>query len=187
MLVGGFVLPGIALAQNGGKYFNDDGFVGWNIESVEGPEMRHVGGIGVSPDESQPGDATVGGFADRAGAVQFEDALGRGSPFFGQSKFGMVACSLIASAEGFSSDIVLVSGPVLLKVLEELIPGSDLISFHVIHGKGEAVIDPEDGRIVSIQEIETPMGNFLPCPIEFLSGGRFDPNRIRIEGGFEYP
>ena len=84
MRAGGFMAPGVAPAENGRKNFSDNGTVRGDIEPVERPEMRSATVIRILPQESQPGDAAVGGFADRILAIQLEYALGRGGPLFRQ-------------------------------------------------------------------------------------------------------
>ena len=44
--------------------------------------------------------------------------------------------------------VVLIGRPVPLEIVEELIPGGKLVSSHVAHRKGKAMIDAEDDGII---------------------------------------
>ena len=53
--------------------------------------------------------------------------------------FDMIAGSLITFAKGFNGTIILIGGPVFLEIFKELVPVTNLVSFHVAHWAGKSI------------------------------------------------
>ena len=92
---------------------------------------------------AQPGQPGVSGLGDGARDIEMEDRLGT-SPYFGQPPPPRIAAAGVAIANKVYVGVVLVRGPVALKVVEEQLPvGRQAMGVEVLPRKRKAVVDAD--------------------------------------------
>jgi len=136
----------------------------------------------LSAQKQQPRQASVGGLGDLTLDVEVEDRLGRASTHLGQASPPGIAGTQrpladIAVADEVDVD-VLIGRPMPLEVFEEGWPVErQLVGLEIGQGKGEGMVNANQGGRVFRQSLRQVPSQALPGPILARARRRWDLDR----------
>src|SRR5665213_3145146 len=169
MLVRATPLPWKTTAPKRRINFRHGRAPGWDVPPVKGPEMD----LSSQPPAQveKPWQAGMGGFCHGTLDIELENRLGGSGPKFGYPPPPGIAGTRLPVARysvthEFHIGIVLVGGPMVLKIFQESLPvGRKAMNRKIRPGKGKAVVYPNQCRLGFVQPLSQPFGHAAPRPI----------------------